>query len=84
MVEQFDRRKYFSDMGSGIDLNVGLESEDSGFAGSELAQPTEAFDTYSFVKTYALPEFGTHAETIGSTNKSSKRYWIRYLLVKSI
>jgi len=25
MVEQFDRRKYFSDMSSGVDLNVGLE-----------------------------------------------------------
>ena len=33
---------------------TGCCSEDSGFAGSELAQPSEAFDTYSFAKTYAL------------------------------
>ena len=33
---------------------TGCCSEDSGFAGAELAQPSEAFDTYSFAKTYAL------------------------------
>ena len=37
----------------------------------------------TFLPNMRRPEFGTHAETIGSTNKSSKRYWIRYLLVKS-